>query len=92
MVSCMNPNTTMEYALFLRDQSIYKRSFIVPNITFNEFSNCDTVLQSIQFAFPFNHRLQKKPDVDVAFQMIHDNYEDTKKQVDFSNWWFVAYL
>ena len=81
MVSCMNPNVTLEHSLFLRDQSIYKHSFIVPNITVSEFSKCDVVLRAVQFTFPFNHRLQKKPDVDVAFQMIGDNYEDTKKQV-----------
>lgn len=85
MISCLSPESHKEERFYEKNGSIKKKVYFLPNITYDSFVNCDRVWRSLEFVFPFSHHFQKKSDTSVAFQMIGDNYSDTKKQVCYKN-------
>lgn len=83
MITCLSPESHKKERFYEINGSVKKRVYFLPNITYDSFANCDRVWRSLEFVFPFNHHFQKKSDTSVAFQMISDDYSDTKKQVCF---------
>ena len=60
---------------------MFERQFYTLNITYKSFLACDQAFRAVDLLFPFSHHFEKKSDVDVAFQMIRNDYDDTKRQV-----------
>lgn len=67
--------------MYENEDGLFNKKYYSLNITYQSFISCDQAFRTVDLLFPFNLRFEKKSDVDVAFQMIHDDYDDTKKQV-----------
>lgn len=81
MIHCLAPDAPKQSYTYNQNGGLKKHQFYMLNITLESFKACEYVWRAVDFVFPFHHKFEKKTDVDVAFQMISDDYFDTKKQV-----------
>lgn len=84
LLSCVSNQTDEHFRIFSPPSNpfrLMKRTFYIPNITFESFQNCSLVQNAailhVRSAMP----IRKKSDRVVAFQMISDNLTDTQIQV-----------
>lgn len=65
----------------------------MPNITLASFKNCSLIAENVHRLVAFEPPVKKIGDKDVAFQMIHDDLNDTRMQVvittSYNNSWIV---
>lgn len=76
-----------------RPDRLVEHRYFVPNITLASFKNCSLIAENVHRLVAFEAPVKKIGDKDVAFQMIHDDLNDTRMQVvittSYNNSWIV---
>lgn len=81
LLECLVPGISVRIRYHTVNDSLFKHSYYLTNITLENMRNCSIVISSIQQVFHFESHFNSISDSAVAFQMINDDVENTEKQV-----------
>lgn len=85
LLKCLVPELDEHTRLYEVNQSLYLHKYFPVNITYSAVANCSLAYSYILSSFPFESRFQSTGDTAIAFQMIDDDVESTRRQVGV-NW------
>lgn len=81
LIECLVPGIVKQQRVYYKNHNLFLHQYFAVNITVAEVKNCSLSYSGIMSAFPFETRFQLTGDTAIAFQMIDDNVENTKLQV-----------
>ena len=83
LLQCLKGNWTDHQRAF-RDAegSIQQHTFTNIAIRFEDVMGCEKAAKELEIAFPFEQKMTMGSDEYVAFQMIKDDFAETKRQLD----------
>lgn len=82
LLQCISPHWNISHIEWISKGSVWSGEAAHFNITLNDIRKCDRVVNSLVGRFDAPVKMQMDNDVQVAFQMTDDNYENTLRQLD----------